>query len=62
MGHQNPNLTYKVGNVDISTTRKGKHLGKTVSAKLKVSKQCAIAVLKANRILGLIRRNKVRNE
>ena len=49
-------------NVGISITRKEKYVGITVSANSKVSEQCEIAALKANRILGLIRRNIVKKE
>ena len=47
LGHGSPNVTYKVGNVDIGTT----------SANLNVPKRCAIAELKAKESLGLIRTN-----
>ena len=59
MGHGNSNLTYKIEIVDNYTTRKGRDLEVTVNANLKVSEQCGIAALKANRILVLIRRSLV---
>ena len=40
----------------------GKRLGLTISADMKVSEQCGIAVAKGNQILGLIRRNMVYKE
>ena len=39
-GHGNPNLTYKMGNVDIGTTSKEKDLRVTLSANLNVAEQC----------------------
>ena len=44
-------------NEDLGTTRKEKNWGVALSANLKVSEQRGIAALKANGILGLIRRN-----
>ena len=55
LGQNNPNLTYKVSSREIVITRRGK--GILFSSKLKVSEQCGIAALKANRILGLTKRN-----
>ena len=49
-------------NVDIGTTRKENDLGVTLNGNLNMSEQCGIAALKANRILGLIRRNIVLKE
>ena len=51
-----------MGNVDKSATRKENDLGMTLGANLKMFEQCGIAALKANRMLGLIRRNLVHEE
>ena len=45
----------------LNTTIKEKDLGLIISADMKVSEQCGIAVAKGNQILGLIRRNTVYN-
>ena len=46
----------------MARVRKEIDLGVTLSANIKMSKQCGIAAVKANRILGLIRRNILHNE
>ena len=51
-----------MGGTVLNTTLKEKDLGLTVSADMKVSKQCGIAAAKGNQILGLIRRNIVFKE
>ena len=56
-GHGNLNVNYKMGDTVLGTTVKEKDLGVTISADMKVSEQCGIAVSKSNQILGLIRRN-----
>ena len=48
--------------LDLRTTRKEKHLGVTLNTSLKLSEQCAMVALKANRILGLTGRNITQNE
>ena len=48
----------KMGDTVLGTTIKEKHLGVTISAGVKVSKQCGVAATKENQIIGLIRRNK----
>ena len=55
LGHGNPTLVYKLGNINRGTTRKEKDLGVAIDTNLKVSGPCETAALKANRILGLIR-------
>ena len=62
LGLGNPNLTFKIGKVHTSTIKKEKEIAVTLSANLKVSEQCRIAALKANRILELLRRNIVHKE
>ena len=56
-GHGNLDVNHKMGNTLLGTTVKEKDLGVTISADMKVSEQCGIAVSKGNKILGLIRRN-----
>ena len=56
-GHENLDVTYKMGDTVLGTTVKEKDLGVTISANMKVSEQCGIAASKGNQILGLIRRN-----
>ena len=56
-GQRNLDVNYKMGDTVLSTTIKEKDLGVTISADIKVSEQCAIAALKGNQIIGLIRRN-----
>ena len=46
-----------MGDNVLNTTVKENDLGLTISADMKVSEQCGIAVGKGNQILGLIRRN-----
>ena len=46
-----------MGDTVLGTTVKEKDLGVTVSADIKISKQCSIAASKGNQILGLIWRN-----
>ena len=55
--HGNLDLNYKMGDTVLGNAVKGKDLGVTISADIKVSEQCGIAVSKGNQILGLIRRN-----
>ena len=45
--HGNLNLTYKIGNVDLGTTRKEKVLRVTLNANIMVAEQLGIAELKA---------------
>ena len=51
-----------MGDTVLNTTVKEQDLGLTISADMKVSEQCGIAVAKGNQILGLIRRNIVYKE
>ena len=51
-------INYNMGDTVLGITVKEKDLGITIiSADMKVSEQCGIAVSKGNQILGLIRRN-----
>ena len=55
--HGNLDVSYKMGDTVLGTTVKEKDLEVTISADMKVSEQCGIAVSKGNQILGLIRRH-----
>ena len=55
--HGNLNLTYKMGNADVSMARKEQALGVAQSLNVKMSEQSGIAALKANVIFGLISSN-----
>ena len=57
IGHGNMDEEYKMGDAVLGRTTQEKDLGVTFSADMKVSKQCGIAALKRNQILGLVRRN-----
>ena len=46
-----------MGDTVLGTTVKEKDLGITITADMKVSEQCGIAVSEGNQIPGLIRRN-----
>ena len=49
-GHGNLDVKYKVGYTVLGTTAKEKDLGVTISADMKVSKQCGIVASKGNTI------------
>ena len=56
-GFGNTDTNYEMGGTIISKTVKGKYLGVTLNANMKVSEQCKIAASKGNQVLGMIRRN-----
>ena len=56
-GHGNLDINYNMGDTVLGTTVKEQGLGITRSADMKVSELYGIAASKANKILGLIRRN-----
>jgi hypothetical protein len=56
-GYQNPHHTYKMGDTDLNETVEEKDFGIMINKTLKVSSQCASAAKKANRALGMIKRN-----
>ena len=56
-GHGKLDVNYTMGDTVLGTTVKEKDLGVTISADMKVSKQCGIAASKGNQILGLIRKS-----
>ena len=57
--HGNEYEKYTMGGIVLNTTVTGKDLGLTVSADIKVSEQCGIAAAKGNKIIGLIRQNRI---
>ena len=50
-------MNYEMGGTILSKTVKGKDLGVTINASMKVSEQCRIAASKGNQVIGIIRRN-----
>ncbi|CAM4694163.1 unnamed protein product [Caretta caretta] len=63
-GKNNPNYTYNVMGANLATTNQEKDLGVIMDSSLKTSMQCAEAVKKANRMLGIIKKgieNKTEN-
>ena len=56
-GHEKLDVNYKMGDTVLGTTVREKDLGITISADMKVLKQCGIAASKGNQIIGLNRRN-----
>ena len=56
-GNPNPNYTYYMNGKALSSKEEEKDLGIYVSTSLKFGKQCAEAAKKANRVVGIIKRN-----
>ena len=56
-GPRNTGTNYEMGGTILSKTMKGKYLGVTMNANMKVSEQCRIAAPNGNQVLGMIRRN-----
>ena len=50
-------MNYEMGGTILSKTVKGKDLGVTMNANMKLSEQCRIAASKGNQVIGMIRRN-----
>jgi ribonuclease P/MRP protein subunit RPP40 len=57
IGYNNPNATYSVDSTDLSSVDEEKDIGVVITKDFKAGNQCSNAVKKANRMLGMIKRN-----
>ena len=56
-GYNNPRYTYSLDGRNLQSKEEEKDLGVYVNTTMKFNKQCAESVKKANRVIGIIKRN-----
>ena len=56
-GNKNPKYAYHMGEMELKQSKEEKDLGVYITENMKFSKHCAEAVKKANKVIGMIKRN-----
>ncbi len=57
IGTNNPEIIYNISGEQLNSVSKERDLGVVVESTLKVGEQCSVAASRANRVLGVIKRN-----